>query len=181
MHGIMRNHNGAITVDSTLGDGTIVRLYLRAAAQGMASEPMPPVPGRGHRILFVDDEEALVFLPTRALGKLGYRVDGHTDSVKALRAFRSRPGNFDIVIADVGMPGLDGAELAAELLAIYNCGGAWRGYSKRPLGARGSFPRRVRPTEVGSWLQPAEDLMVRHVPKPPGARLARTCKARATS
>jgi CheY-like chemotaxis protein len=45
-------------------------------------------------------------------------VTGHTDPLQALGEFRSRPGEFDVIITDVSMPGLSGFDLTREVLAI---------------------------------------------------------------
>ena len=74
--------------------------------------------GNGMHILYVDDEEALVFLATRALTRFGYLVTGHSDPVRALQDFRSRPHEFDAVVADTSMPGLSGPDLVRELRQI---------------------------------------------------------------
>jgi CheY-like chemotaxis protein len=55
---------------------------------------------------------------TRLLEHLGYRVLGFTDAAKALEAFRTEPGAFDLAIMDQAMPRLSGGELALELLRI---------------------------------------------------------------
>jgi CheY-like chemotaxis protein len=68
--------------------------------------------------MYVDDEEALVFLIDRALSKMGYSVSGFSDATLALAAFRTRPDEFDVVITDVSMPGLSGPDLAVELRRI---------------------------------------------------------------
>jgi CheY-like chemotaxis protein len=73
---------------------------------------------RYERVLYVDDEEALIFLMARALGRLGYKVSGYSDPQEALQEFRSRPGDFDVVVTDFSMPRMPGFELARELLAV---------------------------------------------------------------
>ena len=72
----------------------------------------------GERVLFVDDEEALVFLMTAMLQRLGYQVTGCTSPEEALEMFRSGPRNFDIVVSDLSMPEMSGVDLARELLQI---------------------------------------------------------------
>ena len=117
---IMRSHGGAIAVDSEPGRGTEFHLHF-PAADGVAEEPAakPAVMrGRGERVLYVDDDNALVFLITRMLSRLGYRVTGFTDAAEALKSFRSRPNDFDVVVTDVTMPGMAGPELARELLSV---------------------------------------------------------------
>jgi len=69
-------------------------------------------------LLYVDDEEALVFLATRALVRFGHTVSGFTDPVAALEAFRTHPNNFDIVVTDLSMPEMSGFDLTRELHAI---------------------------------------------------------------
>ena len=76
------------------------------------------VRGHGERILYVDDEEPLVFLATRMLRRMGFQVEGFTDPSEALREFKSDPQKWDMVITDLGMPGMSGLDLAAELLRI---------------------------------------------------------------
>jgi PAS domain S-box-containing protein len=117
VHGIVRAHEGAISLASEVGVGTTFSLYFPATAK-----PSPPPPaispvGAG-RILYVDDEEALVFLAKRALGRHGYRVTGYSDPVNALQEFRARPAEFDVLITDVSMPGLTGPALAEAVLAV---------------------------------------------------------------
>ncbi|HKE19213.1 MAG TPA: ATP-binding protein [Kofleriaceae bacterium] len=118
---IMKGHGGAIAVDSVPGKGTEFHLYFPAVDAAAADEPAAApivLRGRGERVLYVDDDKALVLLITRMLSRLGYRVTGFTDPLEALNSFRSHPGDFDVVVTDVTMPGLAGPELARELLAV---------------------------------------------------------------
>jgi PAS domain S-box-containing protein len=120
VHGIIQNHGGAIRVYSDLGRGTAFYLYFPAAASAVERSPEPPRPvqrGRSERVLYVDDEEPLVFLVKRMLERLGYRVSGFTDATRALEEFRSRPRDFDVVVTDLSMPRMSGFELAHEILA----------------------------------------------------------------
>jgi len=70
------------------------------------------------RILYLDDEEALVFLVTRMLELLGHRAAGYTVQADVLAAIRRASGSFDLVVTDLSMPGMNGFELAQEILAI---------------------------------------------------------------
>ncbi|HEY3592872.1 MAG TPA: response regulator [Polyangiaceae bacterium] len=70
---------------------------------------------QSRRVLFVDDEPALVSLTVRALDKLGYQVTGVSDPRKALDLFRADPTAFDVVVTDLSMPSVSGFDLAREI------------------------------------------------------------------
>jgi len=117
VHGIVTSHGGAITVESTPGEGTGFAVYLpRMANQARADTPLEePVQGGQECILFVDDEAMLALLGQEMLAPLGYQVVVHTNSVEALEAFRTAPQRYDLVITDQTMPDLTGEALAREL------------------------------------------------------------------
>jgi CheY-like chemotaxis protein len=70
------------------------------------------------RILYVDDEEPLVFLMRRILEHLGHRVTAMSSSDAALAAFTATPDEFDLVLTDMSMPGMSGVEFAQKVLAV---------------------------------------------------------------
>lgn len=122
VHGIVTGYGGAITAESTLGEGSRFTIYLPRVAQTAVekapSRPLADIPrGQGH-ILFVDDEAVLVRLGQAMLEHLGYEVTAYTSSLEALRAFRAGPEQFDVVITDQTMPILTGATLVEELRRI---------------------------------------------------------------
>jgi PAS domain S-box-containing protein len=122
VHGIVKNHGGAIVVGSEPNRGTTFTLYF-PAAEGRASEERPSAPspqlrGHGERVLYLDDEESLVLLMTRTLKRLGYEVTGCTDSSAAIETFRSHPLDFELVVSDLSMPGMSGIDFARKLLTI---------------------------------------------------------------
>ncbi len=118
VHGIVKGHGGAITVYSAPAQGTVFHLYLPAAGRA-TSEPAPPpaeaLRGNGERVLYVDDEDQLIFLARRGLEKLGYRLTTFNDARLALEAFRAQPSDFDLIITDLAMPGLSGLDFTAEI------------------------------------------------------------------
>jgi CheY-like chemotaxis protein len=124
VHGIVKAHDGAITVTSQPGEGTTFSLYFaaaeapeRRAAPEDVTPTLLPAPG-GHNVLYLDDEESLVFLVTRMLERLGYRVSGYTRAEEALAAVRADPGQFDLVVTDLNMPGMSGLDVARELARL---------------------------------------------------------------
>ena len=122
VRGILKNHDAAVSVYSELNRGTRFHLYFPAVdnATQQAAEPVKAAPkrGRGERILYLDDEESLVMLAKRMLGRMGYEVTGFNDSAQALAAFETAPENFDLVLTDLSMPGMSGMEVSRRMLQI---------------------------------------------------------------
>jgi CheY-like chemotaxis protein len=118
VHGIVTSHNGAISVTSQPEQGTAFHLYFPVATEApeaMVDAPKEPTQTRSGHILYVDDEEALVFLATRLLERCGYRVSGFTNAITALKQFRENPVEFDVLVTDLSMPGMSGFELTEEI------------------------------------------------------------------
>lgn len=120
VHGIVKSHDGMVTVASTLGKGTTFNIFFPRIdeKEQQLTERAGPVPTGNERILVVDDEESVVEITKRRLKRLGYQVTALTDSMAALELFRSQPGSFDLVISDQTMPGLTGEQLAKKIIAI---------------------------------------------------------------
>ncbi len=174
VHGIMRSHEGSVTVYSQPAKGTTFRLYFPAVdSAGVKREAPPPdvSRGRGQRVLYVDDEDALVLLTTRTLDRLGYRVTGYSDPAQALQAFRSRPQDFDVVVTDLSMPGMSGFDLARELLAtrpdifVVMTSGYLRPEDQRAATQIGIGELVLKPTSVEGLGQVLERLFRSHPPR----------------
>jgi two-component system, cell cycle sensor histidine kinase and response regulator CckA len=122
VYGIVKKNDGAIRIESQLGQGTTVEVLFPqieapATAEAEGSEA-GLFPIGTERILLVDDEASLVEMTARILEKLGYTVVIATSSSKALRLFQSQPERFDLVITDMAMPEMAGDRLAREIFGI---------------------------------------------------------------
>jgi len=124
VHGIMRTHEGTVEVQSTPGEGSVFTLYFPPCeTDAVLVAPVAPrqaseVRGGGQRVMYVDDDEALVFLVERALTRKGFAVSSFTDPRQAAIALRERPEAFDLLVTDYNMPGYCGVDLLREARQI---------------------------------------------------------------
>lgn len=76
-----------------------------------ASLPAPSNPQRSAHVMYVDDDEALVFLVQRLLRRQGYQVSGFNNPHLAIEALEKHPQDYDLVVTDYNMPGFCGVDL----------------------------------------------------------------------
>jgi len=74
--------------------------------------------GKGGRILLIDDEKQIGAVVDAILPKNGYQVTTFADGVQALEEFQKNPEHFDLVLTDMTMPSITGAELAQKIMAL---------------------------------------------------------------
>ncbi|MFC1523412.1 PAS domain S-box protein [Thermodesulfobacteriota bacterium] len=121
VHSFIEDHDGYITFSSTLGEGTIFRIYLpRIDTDAIPHETFDAeAPPRGsERILLVDDEKVIVAMEQNILENLGYSVTSFVRSADAFQRFMEHPEDFDLVLTDMYMPKMTGVDLARRILAV---------------------------------------------------------------
>jgi PAS domain S-box-containing protein len=122
VHGIVKSHEGAISVYSEVGRGTSFNIYLPEAKGSDPSQTerytrsFPR--GTGEHILFVDDEPGLIDIGKRMLERLGYRVTTANSGSAALKLIHSKAMTFDCIITDFTMPDMSGTAFARESRAL---------------------------------------------------------------
>ena len=122
VHGIVKNMDGHIKIDSIPGKGSDVRVYIPVTmTDTLPNHAHPAIQSlrKGcETILLVDDEDPIVKLETQALERLGYAVEAQTDPIEALTIFRSTPDAYDLVLTDLSMPKMNGQVFAEEIRNI---------------------------------------------------------------
>ena len=122
VHGIVVAHGGAITVQSTVGEGSTFHVYLplttdRASLPVEVKASQRPI-ATGQRVLYVDDDEVILLMVQGLLLGQGLQVATFQSPRDALAAVRARADQFDVVVTDHDMPGMSGLDLAREIARI---------------------------------------------------------------
>jgi signal transduction histidine kinase len=121
VYGMMQRHEGAIEVESTPGKGTCMRLVfpIRQKLTAAVDRPAPaPQPARSLRVLCVDDDELIRQLLNDCLTQFHHQVSTAPTGEEGLKMFqraRQEGRSFEIVITDLGMPKMDGHQLARAI------------------------------------------------------------------
>jgi PAS domain S-box-containing protein len=121
VHGVVKEHEGSIRVDSTPGVGTTFEIFLpgvEAEAAAATAGAAPRAQGAGRRILYLDDQDALVRSTEELLRRSGHNVVGFTQPHDLFEALRRDPRAYDIVLTDYNMPRLSGLDVAKVIRDI---------------------------------------------------------------
>lgn len=117
-HGIVRQNGGHVWIDSEPGRGTVVHVCLPRADEVAAPRRAPPVsrlaPG-AETVLVVEDEEMVREVAIAALQSCGYRVLSAGTGPEALALAEAHDGEIALLLTDVVLPGMNGAEVARRL------------------------------------------------------------------
>ncbi len=115
VHGIVMDHAGAIEIESEVGKGTSVHIYLPMAKDIPATEPKEPstiaMTSQRKRILVVDDQEELLQVAKEMLKQLGHDCVTCSNSAQARTYLAGKAQDVDLMITDYSMPGENGVEL----------------------------------------------------------------------
>jgi PAS domain S-box-containing protein len=123
VQGTVSSHGGFVAVQSQVGHGTTVSIYLPHTATARPARetselPVAPVKGDA-RVLLVDDEEIILRSWSRLLGSLGYEVLTARNGKVALDLLEAEGGKVDLVVLDMIMPIMDGFETFKHLRKRY--------------------------------------------------------------
>ena len=174
VYGVVQSHHGFIDVESEMGRGTTFRLYFPIPP---TSEQLSDVPlviesfsaGGTETILVVEDEEALIEMMRLLLESKGYKVFTAQDGKEAVEMFRQHHREIDIVLTDMGLPGITGVdefkilkEIAPNVKVIF-ASGFFEPVVKSDLyiaGAKGFIQKPYSPDEVLRKLREVLDTKV---------------------
>ena len=123
VYGIVKQNNGFINVYSEMKKGTTFKIYLpihTGQAVKAPSENTIELPlSKGETVLLVEDDDSILKMVTRMLGKLGYVVLCTSSPAEAIKLATEHANNMNLLITDVVMPAMNGRELSERLKSRY--------------------------------------------------------------
>jgi two-component system, cell cycle sensor histidine kinase and response regulator CckA len=120
--GIIKAHNGVITVESKLGTGSVFRAFLPVSTEVVVYPPQKAVKApemlEGVTVLLVEDEEEIRKTAKMMLRRLGFKVLETRDGVEAVEVFRQHKDEINCVLCDLTMPRMNGLETLTALRTL---------------------------------------------------------------
>ena len=118
-YGIIQQFGGTLTLESALGQGTVVEIQIPRSPPAQEAEKPQPVLAAGSRalgtILLVEDEDPVRVTTERTLSAAGHRVLSASDGQAALTQWEANHADIDLLVTDTMMPKITGIELARRL------------------------------------------------------------------
>ncbi|MBI2518350.1 MAG: PAS domain S-box protein [Opitutae bacterium] len=183
--GIVKGHDGFVTVESEVGKGTAFMVYLPAQPTAPPAPSTAPAitgpSGHGELILVVDDEKSICETLRHALELSNYRVLTAGNGADALRAYDAHPGEVRLVFTDIMMPVMGGVELITALrerdpkVRIIAASGLVKVEKLEELSAQGVDVIMTKPFDFGKLLETIHQVLARkdnlHLRETPGPRI----------
>jgi CheY-like chemotaxis protein len=174
VYGVVQSHHGFIDVESEVGRGTTFRLYFPIPLMTEQTSDIPLniesfTTGGTETILLVEDEEALIEMVRLLLESNGYKVFTAQDGKEAVEMFKQHQQEIDIVLTDMGLPGMTGVdafkilkEIAPNVKVIF-ASGFFEPVIKSDLyiaGAKGFIQKPYSPGEILQKIREVLDTKV---------------------
>ncbi len=176
---IVKSHSGFITLASSVGSGTTFSIFLPSTNAGLAQPPQgapgkpgaSPLPrGNGEQVLVVDDEESVRLIMRTSLESFGFRVRMASEGAEAIALVQVSPGQFDLALVDMQMPGLDGGRTIVALrhlrpeLPIVAASGLATAQNREEAAANGVLHFLDKPFSVETLIRTVHAAMARAAP-----------------
>jgi len=160
VHGIVAQHGGHVTVESQVGVGTIFHIYLPTFQEPSENpreyDVIPPMPGRGEKILVIEDAPATRQAIVTALRILKYQVLTAANGEEAIQQYRQHHEEIGLILTDLVMPGMNGPEMIDILK---------RDDPQVKIIVMTGYPKSMAPSElleqrVDAWLVKPLDIKI---------------------
>ena len=167
-YGIVRNHDGFVTVQSKVGHGTTFNVFLPLSDRRLEEDVQtkPGLRAGSETIVVVDDEQMILDVGKAMLEKLGYRVIAVNGGARAIEIIKNEVDKVDLVILDLIMPGLDGGrtfdlirEIKMDIPVILSSGYSLNGQAKEIMqrGCNGFIQKPFNIAELSQKVRKVLD------------------------